>query len=108
MDTTSEEVDMTPRDPLYRLMDTDLLQRLMRRTGTGQSITIRRLAARAGCASTTVGNLVSGTQQCVTQTTAYALCRVIGVDVLILFTPVGRSVPIPADEITPTAMQAAG
>ncbi|MFI9235830.1 helix-turn-helix domain-containing protein [Streptomyces sp. NPDC053079] len=70
----------------------------MRRTGSGQKITVRGLAESAGCARTTVGNLLSGAQDCVSATTAYELSRVIGVDVLILFSPVGRSVSASADE----------
>ncbi len=41
---------MTSRDPLYRLLDSDLLRRLMQRTGSGQRITVRELAMRSGCA----------------------------------------------------------
>ncbi|MEV5219698.1 helix-turn-helix transcriptional regulator [Streptomyces syringium] len=98
---------MTLRDPLYRLLDPELLQRLMQRTGTGQRITIRELAQRAECASSTVGNLLRGAQSCVTPRTAEAMCRVIGVDVLILFAPTGRSVPVPAGEYSPSTARAA-
>ncbi|MEU7431050.1 helix-turn-helix transcriptional regulator [Streptomyces sioyaensis] len=92
---------MSPREPRYRLVNRSLLKELMGRTGTGQSVTIRDLAVRAGCSSTTIGNLLKGHQECVVASTAHAVCRVIGVDTLILFTPTGRSVPVPAGEITP-------
>ncbi|MEU8723575.1 helix-turn-helix domain-containing protein [Streptomyces antimycoticus] len=97
---------MSPSEPSYQLVSRDLLRRLMERTGTGQSITIRGLARRAGCSSTTVGNLLSGVQECVLSSTAHAICRVIGVDVLILFTPTGRSVPVSSRDVTPTPVRA--
>ncbi|MEU4205626.1 hypothetical protein AB0F64_37640 [Streptomyces sp. NPDC026294] len=107
MDTTPQEVDMTSRDPLYRLLDADLLRRLMQRTGSGQRITVRELAMRSGCARGTVGNLLSGAQACIPGPTAHTLCHTIGVDVLVLFTPVGRSVPVPTTENTPSAIRTA-
>ncbi|KAA6221764.1 XRE family transcriptional regulator [Streptomyces albofaciens JCM 4342] len=98
---------MTSRDPLYRLLDSDLLRRLMQRTGSGQRITVRELAMRSGCARGTVGNLLSGVQGCVPGPVAHALSAAIGVDVLVLFAPVGRSVPVPATENAPSAVRAA-
>lgn len=98
---------MAERDPRYRLLDADLLRTLMKRTGTGQSVTIRELAKQAECATGTVGNLVNGDQECVSARTAHSLCRAIGVDVLVLFAPTGRSVPVPAAEITPEPAGAA-
>lgn len=98
---------MTVREPSYRLVSRDLLRQLMGRTGTGRNITIRALAARANCASSTIGNLLTGTQECVTSQTAHAISNAIGVDVLILFAPTGRSVPVPAGEIPPQPVQVA-
>ncbi|MFB7866957.1 hypothetical protein [Streptomyces sp. NPDC056069] len=89
------EVDMAPPDqaqlPLYKLLDRHLLARLMERTGTGAAVTIRGLAAKAGVAHGTVGNLLTGEQESVIEPTARAICGVIGVDLLILFAPEGRS-----------------
>ncbi|MEU2510505.1 hypothetical protein [Streptomyces syringium] len=103
--TASQEVNMAPRDELYLLPERDLLLRLMRRTGTGQRATVRQLAERADVASGTVGNLVSGAQNCVTHDTARAICRAIGVDLPILFIPIGRAVPVPAVDIAPVPTQ---
>ncbi|MFG2225339.1 XRE family transcriptional regulator [Streptomyces sp. NPDC048644] len=91
------------RTPQYQLLDADLLRRLMQRTGTGQRVTIRELAAHAGCAVGTVGNLLSGKQQCVTSGTAHSVAQAIGVDTLVLFAPTGRATPVssPAASLTP-------
>lgn len=99
---------MSPSEPVYRLLNRDLLKTIMGRTGSGQSITIRELATQVGCSSTTVGALVSGSKQCVVASTAHAIARVIGVDVLILFTPAGRSVPVPRSESPVSVVRAAG
>ncbi|MFI9200219.1 hypothetical protein [Streptomyces sp. NPDC053048] len=101
------EVNMPPRDALYLLPERDLLIRLMQRTGTGQRVTVRELAERAEIAVGTVGNLVSGAQNCVTPATAHAVSQAIGVDLPILFIPVGRSAPAPAGGIAPLPEQAA-
>lgn len=98
---------MPPRDALYLLPERDLLIRLMRRTGTGQRVTVRELAERAEVAVGTVGNLVSGAQTCVTPATAHAVSQAIGVDLPILFIPVGRSVPAVVGDIAPLPAQAA-
>ncbi|MCX5587613.1 XRE family transcriptional regulator [Streptomyces erythrochromogenes] len=98
---------MSPSEPVYQLVNRDLLKTLMSRTGSGQSVTIRELAQRAGCSSTVVGALVSGAKQCVVASTAHGIARVIGVDTLILFTPVGRSVPVPRRETPVSVVRAA-
>lgn len=97
---------MGARDALYVLDDRALLIRLMRRTGTGQRVTVRELAERAQVAVGTVGNLISGAQTRVTDTTAYAISRAIGVDLPILFVPEGRSMPNSTGDITPFRVQA--
>ncbi|MEU5426928.1 hypothetical protein AB0H73_15170 [Streptomyces olivoreticuli] len=101
MDALFQEVDMAARDDLYLLDDRDLLIRLMRRTGSGQRVTVRQLAKGAAVAVGTVGNLASGAQTCVTYPTARAISQAIGVDLPILFVRVGRAVPVPEGEITP-------
>ena len=78
-------------DTKFRLMDPHLMHRLMQRTGTGARVTVRQLAADIGVAHGTIGNLLTGTQRVVPEATANAIARRIGVDVLVLFTPVGRS-----------------
>lgn len=89
------EVDVTTparERELYELLDKDLLERLMRRTGTGAPVSIRSLAETAGIAHGTVGNLLTGEQTRILADSAIAICEVIGVDWPILFAPVGRSV----------------
>ncbi|MGW8374291.1 helix-turn-helix transcriptional regulator [Streptomyces sp. ODS28] len=80
----------------YRLVSPDLLRRLMERTGTGSRISIRDLAAAAGVSHGTIHALVQGETRTAAPQVAHEVCRVIGVDLLILFTPTGRAVP--ADE----------
>lgn len=99
---------MSPSEPLYRLLNRDLLKTIMRRTGSGQSVTIRELAAKAGCSRTTVGDLVSGAKECVVESSAHAMTRVLGVDTLVLFAPAGRSVPVPPNEAPMSVVRAAG
>ncbi|MCY0921876.1 MULTISPECIES: helix-turn-helix domain-containing protein [unclassified Streptomyces] len=77
--------------PLFRLVDRDLLAKLMKRTGTGAAMSVRELAAEAGVTRSTVGNLLSGGQVSVFYPTACQIADAIGVDVLILFTPTGRA-----------------
>lgn len=81
--------------PTYRV-DADLLRTLMRRTGTGAKITVRRLAAHTGLAVGTIGALLSGTQENLAEDKARRVARTIGVDLLVLFIPnerAGSSVP---------------
>jgi transcriptional regulator with XRE-family HTH domain len=77
--------------PLFRLVDRTLLATLMKRTGSGASVSVRELAAQAGVSRSTIGNLLSGSQESVFAPTACQIATAIGVDVLILFTPTGRS-----------------
>ncbi|WP_147981934.1 hypothetical protein [Streptomyces sp. MS191] len=76
---------------LYKLLDRHLMERLMKRTGTGAAVTIRGLADLVGVPHGTIGNLLTGEQESVIEPTANAICGVIGVDLLILFAPHGRS-----------------
>lgn len=80
-------------EPMYRLLDRDLLRRLMQRTGDGAGVSVRDLATAVGIPHGTVGNLLTGTQQSVPSAVAHAIARRIGVDVLVLFAPTGRAVP---------------
>lgn len=77
--------------PLFRLVDRDLLAKLMERTGTGAAVTGRELAAKAAVPRSTIGNLLTGEQESVFYPTACEIASAIGVDVLILFTPTGRA-----------------
>ncbi len=80
--------------PLYKIVSSDLLRVLMQRTGSGARMSVRELAAAAGVPRGTIGNLLTGEQQAVSASSAHAIAAAIGVDVLVLFIPVGRSVDI--------------
>ncbi|NNJ04194.1 XRE family transcriptional regulator [Streptomyces sp. PKU-MA01144] len=82
---------MTHPVPLYRLVSADLLRTLMRRTGTGASVSVRELAALAGIPHGTIGNLLTGEQEAVLASSAHSIAAAIGVDVLVLWIPEGRS-----------------
>lgn len=81
------------REPRYRLVNRDLLRQLMERTGTGASVSGRELAAKVGVPHGTVDALLSGQTKTQPPSVAHAICRVIGVDLLILWAPTGRAVP---------------
>lgn len=78
---------MTSPAPMYKLVDRDLLRRLMERTGTGASISIRALADVVGVPHGTIGNLLSGYQESVPSDVAHRIATVIGVALLILWAP---------------------
>ncbi|MCL6302849.1 helix-turn-helix domain-containing protein [Streptomyces kronopolitis] len=85
-------------EPRYRLVDADLLRRLMARTGTGRGISVRRLAAACGVSHGTINNLAQGKIKTARHDVAQHVCRVIGVDLLILWEPTGRAVPVEGHE----------
>ena len=92
-DDPSEGRDVTDPAPRYKLADRTLLRQLMQRTGSGQQVSIRKLAEYVGLPHGTIGNLLTGEQVSVPVRSAHAIADAIGVDVLILFTPIGRAVP---------------
>lgn len=104
------EVDVTTPaqlPPLQELLERDLLLRLMERTGRGDSVDVRKLARRAGVARGVVGDLVSGARSRVTYDSAAAISAAIGVDMPILFAPVGRSLTfVPQQTNSPVAVSA--
>lgn len=90
------EGNMSTGDPpAYVLLDRDLLRRLMQRTGDGRQVTVRTLADAAGCSHATIGHLLTGRQLSVSRAHAAGIAARIGVDLLVLFTPTGRTVPAP-------------
>lgn len=91
------EVDVSIPEPMYKLVSSDLLRALMGRTGTGAPISLRRLAEQAGIARSSLHALLHGMQEAVPASEAHGIARVIGVDVLILFAPVGRTVELAQD-----------
>ena len=90
------EVDVATHASLYKLIDPELLRTLMKRTGSGASVSVRELATLTSIPRSTIGALLTGVQQSVPEASAHAIAEAIGVDVLILFTPVGRSVTLAA------------
>lgn len=90
---------MSRNPPLYRLIRPGLLRQLMTRTGDGAPVTVRELAAVAGVSHGTVGNLIQGDQLIQPQPVALAIAHRVGVDLLVLWAPCGRTVP--AEEPVP-------
>lgn len=97
---------MDAPDEMYLLVDPDLLVTLMKRTGTGSKITVRELAEAVGVHASTIGFLRTGAQKSVSRDTAEAIARRLGVDPLVLWAPVCRSVPAPAVELHAAAVPA--
>lgn len=85
------EVDMSTPVLLYRLVSPALLRTLMRRTGTGEALSVRSLAARSGVGRGTIGNLLTGEQESIPEESARKIAAVIGVDILILWVPMQRA-----------------
>jgi transcriptional regulator with XRE-family HTH domain len=91
---TSHEVNVSkeaPRPTMYAVASADRLKLLMERTGTGEPVTSRELAEKAGVAHGTIGALMTGKQQTVPEPKAKAIAAVLGVDLLVLFVPMERA-----------------
>lgn len=97
---------LTP-EPRYVLLDPALLRRLMERTGAGHSISGRELARRVGVPHGTIDGLLNGNIRSQPSDAAHGICRTVGVDILILFTPAGRAVPVTTDGVGETEPQQA-
>lgn len=83
----------------YRLHDPELLRTLMRRTGDGSRVSTRTLADAAGVHYSLIGKLVLGEQETTSGDIAAAICGRLGVDLLVLWEPVERTVRA---RLTPT------
>lgn len=79
---------------MFKLVAPDLLRTLMLRTGTGGAVSVRTLSAETGVPRSTINALLTGRQQAVPVDKAQAISTRIGVDVLVLFAPVGRAVQL--------------
>jgi len=77
--------------PMYAVVSGDRLKLLMERTGTGEPITSRELAAAAGVAHGTIGALMSGAQRRVPEDKARAITAALGVELKVLFIPMERA-----------------
>lgn len=80
------------QDLLFEV-DADLLERLMQRTKTGAEISGRELADLARIASGTISNVLTGTRPRLRGATVGPICDVLGVELLVLCTPVERLEP---------------
>jgi transcriptional regulator with XRE-family HTH domain len=80
------------QEPLFEV-DRELLERLMKRTKTGAEISGRELATKAGLATGTISNILTGARSRFTGSTVAAICDVLGVELLILGTPSERLEP---------------
>ncbi|WP_157876981.1 XRE family transcriptional regulator [Streptomyces graminilatus] len=80
-------------EPRYRLVKPGLMRELMDRTGTGSDVSGRELASKVGIPHGTIDALLSGNTKTQPSSVAHEICRVIGVDLLILWAPTGRAVP---------------
>ncbi|GCD94042.1 hypothetical protein EHYA_01698 [Embleya hyalina] len=72
----------------YRIVDGDLLHRLMRRPPSGARLTIRDLANLLGLSKSKVSGMITGSRPVVTAATAERTCTVLGVHRAALFLPI--------------------
>ncbi|MER5600523.1 helix-turn-helix transcriptional regulator [Streptomyces sp. NPDC002265] len=82
--------DETNPPTMYAVASSDRLKLLMERTGTGEPITSRELAAEAGVAHGTIGGLMSGAQRVVPEDKAEAIATALGVQLRVLWVEVER------------------
>lgn len=90
--TTPLPAQEPAQEPLFEV-DVELLERLMKRTKTGAPVKGRELATKAGIASGTISNLLTGTRARVYGSTAAAICDIVGVELLVLCVPIDRLEP---------------
>jgi len=75
---------------MYAVHSSGRLKTLMERTGDGEEISSRNLAAKAGVAHGTIGNLMSGAQRIVPEDKAQAIADALGVKLLVLWVEMER------------------
>lgn len=63
----------------------------MQNTGDGTRATVRDLAEHAGCHPSHIGELLTGEQETASYEHTAGICARIGVDLLVLWTPVERT-----------------
>jgi transcriptional regulator with XRE-family HTH domain len=81
-----------PASPtVYAVASPERLRMLMERTGTGEPVTSRQLAAATGISHGTIGALMAGTQHTVPEPKAKAIAAALGIDLLVLWVPMERS-----------------
>ncbi|MFJ9128876.1 helix-turn-helix domain-containing protein [Streptomyces sp. NPDC102340] len=92
-------------EPRYVLIRPEVLRLLMERTGSGAAISGRELAAAVGVPHGTINSLLKGITRSQPHDIARKICAEIGVDLLCLWTPRGRSAR--TDEAAPSELVAA-
>lgn len=97
---------MRPQQNAYVLVSPDLLCQLMERTGDGRPVSVRELARVAGCHPSKIGHLRTGERETADETEAPAIARRLGVDLLVLWKPTGRTVEMPAEPLHMAAVSA--
>lgn len=95
----------TQSNPMV-LVSPDLLVKLMERTGDGTSVSVRELADAVGCHPSKIGHLRRGERETATEAEARAIARRLGVDLLVLWIPTGRTTPAPSPESELAAVSA--
>ncbi|WP_307627484.1 helix-turn-helix domain-containing protein [Streptomyces turgidiscabies] len=75
---------------MYAVHSSARLKTLMERTHTGESISSRELATKAGVAHGTIGGLMSGAQRIVPEDKAQAIVDALGVELLVLWVEMER------------------
>lgn len=88
---------MRPQQNDYVLVSPDLLVQLMERTGDGRPVSVRELARVASCSHSKIGHLRTGERETATHDEALAIARRLGVDLLVLWKPTGRTIEAPAE-----------
>jgi hypothetical protein len=86
-----------PQQNDYVLVSPDLLVQLMERTGDGRPVSVRELARVASCSHSKIGHLRTGERETATHDEALAIARRLGVDLLVLWKPIGRTIEAPAE-----------
>ncbi|WP_447197003.1 helix-turn-helix domain-containing protein [Streptomyces hebeiensis] len=79
------------------LVSRDLLVLLMERTGDGSKISIRELAEEVGVHPSKIGHLRTGEQKTAGRAVAVGIANRLGVDELVLWAPIGRTVAAPPE-----------
>ncbi|MFD0344040.1 hypothetical protein ACFVH0_36140 [Streptomyces sp. NPDC127117] len=105
MNGALSEVNVT-QVHMCRMHDRALLAQLMKRTGTGERMTARGLAAATTLSVGTIGSLLSGDQRFIPREKAERIASAIGVDLMILFVPCERAGRAYIDVSAPEAVSA--
>lgn len=88
---------MRPKQNAYVLVSSDLLVQLMERTGDGRPVSVRELAQAAGVSHSKIGHLRTGERDTADEHEAPAIANRLGVDLLVLWKPTGRTTEAPAE-----------